>query len=146
MRAAVVAGVAAGIVSTLAQIVLWLALTDALPDILFRDARLAAAIVMGEEAFSSASLAAVMAVATLVHFALSIAFSVPLCALLARLPMLAAPAVGAAFGLALFAVNMYGFTALFPWFVAARDPITAAAHAIFGLSAAVAYRAAARRR
>ena len=44
VRAAVYAGVAAGIVSTLAQIALWLIFSDAFPAILFRDARLTAAI------------------------------------------------------------------------------------------------------
>ena len=41
--AVVYAGIAAGILSTIAQIVLWLVFTDALPAILFRDARFTAA-------------------------------------------------------------------------------------------------------
>lgn len=148
MRAAVLAGIAAGIVSTVAQVALWLAFTDALPEILFRDARLAAAIVMGTGVLAPApggDAAAVMAVATLVHFALSIAYGLALGSLVARLRGRAAPAVGAAFGVALFVLNMFGFTAVFPWFTAARDPITLAAHVVFGVSAAGVYRATARR-
>jgi hypothetical protein len=47
---------------------------------------------------------------------------------------------------ALYAINMYGFTAIFPWFAASRDKITLTAHIAFGVVAAGAYRIAARRR
>lgn len=133
-------------VSTAAQLALWLVFTDALPQILFRDARFAAAIVMGRGVLTGGGFdATVMLVATPVHFALSIAYGLALAALLRRLDRRFALVAGAGFGLALFAVNMYGFTAAFPWFVAARDWITAAAHLVFGLVAAAVYRAAARR-
>lgn len=116
-----------------------------MPEILLRDARLAAAIVMGPAVLAPPTGATVMLVATVVHFALSIAYGLALAFLTVRLHGRASLAVGASFGVALFAVNMYGFTALFPWFDAARDPITLAAHVVFGLSAAAAYRAAGRR-
>ena len=44
LSAAVYAGIAAAVLATIAEIVLWLVFTDALPGILFRDARFAAAI------------------------------------------------------------------------------------------------------
>lgn len=50
------------------------------------------------------------------------------------------PCAGAAFGLCLYAVNMYGFTAVFPWFEGTRDGITVATHAAFGMVAAGVYR------
>ena len=53
-RAAIGAGIAAGILATVVEVALWLALTDALPEILYRDARFAAAIVMGSSALSPA--------------------------------------------------------------------------------------------
>ena len=53
-RAAVAAGMAAGILATDVQVALWFILTDALPEIFYRDARLAAAIVMGPGALSPA--------------------------------------------------------------------------------------------
>jgi len=145
-RAAIGAGIAAGILATVVQIALWLALTDALPEILYRDARFAAAIVMGPSVLSPAdSRVSVMLVATLVHFALSIVYGVILARLTARLRMHAALLAGGVFGLALFLVNMYGFTELFPWFAASRDGITLAAHVAFGIVAAGAYRSAVRR-
>jgi hypothetical protein len=38
-----------------------------------------------------------------------------------------------AFGLAIYVVNFYGFTALFPWFADARGWIAILSHAVFGL-------------
>ena len=75
-RAAAGAGIVAGILATAAQIVLWLLFTDALPAILFRDARFTAAIVMGRGVLpppSSLELN-VMLIAGVVHLALSIAY------------------------------------------------------------------------
>jgi len=140
--AAVWAGIAAGIVSTVAQVALWVAFTDALPGILFRDARLAAAIVLGPSVLPPPASfdAMVMLVATVVHFALSVAYGLILAPLLASLGMASSLVAGALFGVALFTVNMYGFTTVFPWFDAARDGITVAAHVVFGVTAAGIYK------
>jgi hypothetical protein len=142
----VYAGLAAGIVATVLEIVLWSVFTDALPEILFRDARLAAAIVLGPRALAAPSTfePSVMLVATLVHFALSAAYGLILSVLIGRSRALSSIVVGAGFGLLLYAVNMYGFTLVFPWFAATRDWITVAAHLTFGIAAAGAYRALAK--
>ena len=83
-----------------------------------------------------------MAVATGVHFALSIVYAFVLAAAVDRLPTRAGIAAGAVFGLTLYAVNMYGFTWLFPWFAVARDGITLIAHLAFGVAASATYAAA----
>ena len=144
-RSAVYAGIAAGILSTVVQIALWAALTDALPAVLYRDARFAAAIVMGPRALPPPASFdwAVMSVATLVHLTLSLVYAFVLSALIARLRPPAALVAGAAFGLFVFGLNMYGFTTIFPWFEEDRDWITAAAHAAFGVIAAGVYEASA---
>ena len=140
--AAVYAGIIAGILATVVQIALWSVFADALPTILFRDARFAAAIVMGRKVLPPPATFdwMVMLVATLVHFALSIAYGLALSPLIGRLPTLPSMLVGAAFGLCLYGVNMYGFTAVFPWFQATRDSITLATHAVFGVAAAGVYK------
>jgi uncharacterized membrane protein YagU involved in acid resistance len=144
-RRAAIAGIVAGIVATAFEIVLWWASSEPLPAILFRDARLAAAIVMGPQVLPPPSTfdASVMLTATLVHFTLSIVYGLTLCAVLsrwrARVGLLRGLMVGAVFGLALYAINMYGFTFLFPWFAVTRDWITAATHAVFGMAVALAY-------
>ena len=140
-RAIVLAGIAAGVTSTVAQLALWALLTDALPGILFRDARLAAALVLGARALAPVNGFDPwpMAVATLVHFALSIAFAAALAPLLGRCSAAAACVRGAVFGIALYALNLHVLTAVFPWFAAARGAITLAAHVVFGMTAALVY-------
>ena len=142
-RAAIYAGVAAGIIATAVQIILWWAFWDVLPWILYRDARLAAAIVMGSGVLPPPATFdwAVMSVAILIHVALSITYSIILARFISRCGMPVALLVGVLYGLALFGVNMYGFTMLFPWFAEARDWITLVAHAVFGGSCAGVYKA-----
>ncbi len=141
LRAAMAAGVVAGIIATLAQLALWALFTDALPAILYRDARLAAAVVLGRRVLPPPATfdATVMLAATLVHFAVAIAWALVLATALARAPARFALPAGALFGLVVYAVDLYGFTALFPWFAASRDAIAVAAHVVFGIAAAGTY-------
>ena len=44
----------------------------------------------------------------------------------------AATAIGVVYGLLLYVINFYGFTMIFPWFVAERNLGTVAMHLIFG--------------
>jgi len=143
--AAVYAGVTAGIVATLTQIALWSIFTAALPAIFFRDSRFAAAIVMGRGVLPPPASfdGRVMLVATLVHFALAILYGLTVARLIAGLRIAPSLLAGSAFGLVLYAINMYGFTAVFPWFASSRDWITAVAHVVFGVALAGAYRVAA---
>jgi hypothetical protein len=137
-----VASLVAATFSTAAQVVLWILFTDDWPLLLFRDARLAAAIVMGPGVLpppASFDLA-VMTVASLVHVALSLAYTALLVAFVERNSGARGLITGAAFGLALYIVNMYGFTVIFPWFVQSRDWIAAMAHVAFGVGAAGSYR------
>lgn len=61
-----------------------------------------------------------------------------------RLSLIAAIVAGAVFGLVVYFVNFYGFTALFPWFAMARGAISIFAHAMFGAVAGGVYQAIAR--
>jgi uncharacterized membrane protein YagU involved in acid resistance len=113
--------------------------------------RMIAAIVLGEsvlpmpgQAMPSVDARIVVA-ALFVHFALSVLYALILSAVIARTSSRAALAVGAAFGLALYIINFYGFTALFPWFAMARNWVSIVAHAVFGLAAAWMYEVIARR-
>jgi hypothetical protein len=146
--AAVYAGVAAGVLATVVQIVLWAIFTDALPAIFFRDSRFAAAIVLGRGVLPPPASfdGRIMLIATLVHFALSIAYALILARFMAGLRTGASLLAGAAFGLGLYAVNMYGVTTLFPWFASSRDWITALTHLVFGMVLAAVYRVAAKAR
>ena len=147
VRAVLVAAVVAGTLSTVVQVMLWVLFTDQWPAILFRDARLAAAVVMGPSVLPPPASfdVTVMAVATAVHFALSLVYSALVALLVERQAEGRGILLGALFGLALYLVNMHAFTWIFPWFVQARDWITVVAHLAFGVIAAVAYRQGIRR-
>jgi hypothetical protein len=85
--AAVWAGVAAGILATVAQIALWSIFADLVPAILFRDTRFTAAIVMGRAVLLPPATfdAGIMLAAALVHFALSIIYGLGVSWVITRL-------------------------------------------------------------
>jgi hypothetical protein len=146
LTAALYAGMAASVLSTVAQILLWWLCWDALPTILYRDARFAAAIILGQEVLPPPATLdwQVMLIATGIHIGLSILYAIVLSWLIRSLTLKASLIAGGLFGLGLFTVNMYGFVSIFPWFVETRDWITIAAHIVFGISAAAVYKVFAR--
>lgn len=141
--AAGIAGVVAGAVATAVQLLLWWSAQLPVFNMLLRDSRFAAAIILGQNVLPPPLTFdwKVMLVASALHFVLSIVYGFSLAPFVARASRLRDVLAGSVFGLAVFALNMYGFTALFPWFVASRDWITAVAHIAFGFSCALAFRA-----
>lgn len=103
--------------------------------------RMIAAIAMGEGVLPPPETfdAGIVIMAMVVHFALSILFAIVLALIVQRMGFGAALAIGALYGLALYLVNFYGFTAIFPWFAMARNWVSITAHIIFGAVAAWAY-------
>jgi hypothetical protein len=140
--AAMGAGVIGGTGATVVQILLWWVFTDKLPWIFYRDARLAAAILMGQEVLPPPVTFEwkILIVATFIHVGISIGYGLILASLIYRLGLSRAIATGSVYGLAVYVINMYGMTLLFPWFSAARDWITILTHAVFGFSVAAAYK------
>lgn len=141
-RTIFLAGVFAGTAATGAQVLLWLVFTDDFPAILFRDARLTAALALGGSVLPppAAYDFAVMLAATLIHFALSVVYAALLIALAGRMGRVSALLAGLVFGVVLYAVNLYGFTEIFPWFAQARGWIALVAHGVFGVSVIIACR------
>lgn len=136
----------AAVGSTVVELLLWAIAGDDAVQNLFRDARLTAAIVMGRSVLGASRGfdPLVTGVATLVHAMLSLAYAAVLARLVHGLSCVAALFAGGAFGLLLYGVNLYGFTAIFPWFIPVRGAITLIAHLIFGITAAAVYYAARR--
>ena len=141
-RAAINAGIISGIIATIVQVALWWLFQEPLPEILYRDARLTAAILMGPDVLPPpASLSwKVMIVATFIHFLISIGYSMILARLIFRRDTLFSLLLGAIFGGGVYGINMYGFTVIFPWFSMARDWITFFTHIAFGVSLVASYK------
>lgn len=146
-RAACGAGFIAGIVATGVQMILWWSASQPPIAMLLRDSRLAAAIVLGRAVLPPPVTFdwQVMLAATFIHFTLSVVYGLAMTAVIARLPRLTGVLAGGLLGLALYGLNMHGFTAVFPWFETSRDWITAVAHVSFGVSVAAIYHAWQRR-
>ena len=99
--------------------------------------RMIAAMAMGKEVLPPpASFALVpMIVAMMIHLVLSIILAAVLAWIIShwRLGLAASIVAGIVFGLLIYVVNFYGFTAIWPWFAMARNWISIFAHAMFGL-------------
>ena len=133
-KAAVWAGLIAGAVFMMLEMILVATLAGSSP---WGPPRMIAAIVMGEGVLpppASFDLLVFLA-AMLVHFVMSIILALPLAWIISRqrLSLVASLGAGTVYGLIIYLVNFYGFTAVFPWFAMARTPITLLSHAAFGL-------------
>ena len=100
-----------------------------------------AAIVMGKGVLPPPETfdATIVLVAMVVHFVLSVVFVIPLALVLHRMASAPALLVGGVYGLVLYLVNFYLFTAVFPWFAMARNWVSIVTHILFGVVAAWAY-------
>jgi uncharacterized membrane protein YagU involved in acid resistance len=107
--------------------------------------RMIGAIVLGQDVLPPPATfdLGVVLVAMVVHFVLSVvlAFVFALITASREWSLAITLLAGAVFGLAVYFVNFYGFTALFPWFAMARTPITLISHVVFGVVLAWSYRA-----
>lgn len=135
---AIVAGLAAGTIATLAQLASWWLAGMPLAETLFRDARLTAALVLGSGVLPPPSTATweILLLATLIHFSLSVSYALLPAYLAGRMRTGPALLAGGLYGLIIYVVNLYGLTVFFPWFAVARDWATLFAHLVFGITLA----------
>ncbi len=102
----------------------------------FGPPRMIAAIVMGEGVLPPPATFEPVSffVAMIVHFVLSALLGAIFAMIAGRLNQSSTMLVviGAIFGLVVYLVNFYGFTAVFPWFEMARGWISIVAHLAFG--------------
>ena len=98
--------------------------------------RMMAAIALGQGVLPPPATfdAGIVFVGMMVHFVLSAILGTIFAMAASRMCTSTAHATiaGGLFGLAIYFVNFYGLTALFPWFAMARNGITIAAHVVFG--------------
>lgn len=145
-KPAILAGLIAGAVFIVLEMVLVATIGGGTP---WGPTRMIGAIVLGQDvlpppgSFHAPAFIAAMAV----HFSLSIVLAIVFALIAERFGSAGAPAYlagGAVFGLLIYGIHFYGFTSVFPWFEAARNPISIFAHIVFGLVLAWSYRSLAR--
>ncbi len=128
-----VAGLVAGLVFVMLEMIL-------VPTVgggaMWGPPRMMAAIVLGKGVLPPPATfdAGIVMVGMLIHFALAAVLGVIYAAIASalKLPNAMAILIGAVFGLVVYLVNFWGFTAVFPWFAMARTPITLFTHLVFG--------------
>lgn len=110
--------------------------------------RMIAAIALGRDALPPPATfdMGILPTAMVIHFALSVIYAFVLGWAISRwrLGLAAAAVAGLGFGIAIYLVNFYGFTGLFPWFAMARNWISVLSHAAFGLILGSSYHVLAR--
>jgi hypothetical protein len=70
----------------------------------------------------------IVSTAVVIHLALAILYGIILALIVQRLDATWAVIAGGFYGLALYFINFYGFTRLFPWFAEARDWVSILSH------------------
>lgn len=103
--------------------------------------RMIAAIVMGRDVLPPPDTFnfGIVAAAVLIHFTLSLIYAFIFAFVAKGRSLQGATLLGAGFGLVLYLVNFYGFTAAFPWFADARNWISVFAHLVYGAVLGVSY-------
>ena len=129
-RAAVLAGVFAG----LALFLLQMALTATLVGSAWVFPRMTAAILLGRAVLPPPATfdAGVVAAAFALHMVLSLAYAALFAFILHRGGLVAGIVGGALLGLGLYAINYFTFAAWFPWFLDLRGGVVLLCHVVFG--------------
>ena len=143
-KSAILAGIIAGAVFMMLEMIMVpLFMPEGSP---WGPPRMIAAIGMGKEVLPPPATFALipMMVAIVIHFILSIIYAIILALIINRFGSGIAILIGAIFGLVLYLINFYGFTAIFPWFAMGRNWISIFSHIVFGAVAAWAYKTLAR--
>jgi len=148
--AAAVSGFAAGAMLMVVELI-WAASMSS--DGPWRISQLIAALTMGSQLASQAPPHAfnvsVVAVALFTHYGLGVVFGLALGFVIARFHdgahLGTMQAIGVGYGVALYFINFYIATLLFPWFAELRSWSTFVAHLFFGLAASLLYWRLARR-
>jgi hypothetical protein len=111
-------------------------------------ARMTAAITMGTVMLPPPDTfdLSVVLPSAIIHFALSLIYALIFAFIAKGRSMRADALLGAGFGLLLYVINFYGFTALFPWFVEMRHWSTVLAQLVYGAVLGATYAYFAKRR
>jgi hypothetical protein len=139
-RAAVIAGLVAGILTMLLWMILLAMVTGGS---LWTPFHHSAAILLGEGVLTPSQTIDFRIVLTgaVVHLFLSVIYAVILAFIIHRWGLVVGIVGGALFGLALYVINYYTFSVLFAWFFPLRSWIALVGHVFFGAAAGGIYEA-----
>jgi hypothetical protein len=137
-RAALLAGLIAGIIFLVLLMVIYPLVTGGSPWVL---PRFIAAILLGQEVLTPLTTfdAGVTLVALLVHLVLSVIYTLLVAFIVHRWGVLVAVIVGALVGFAIYLINFFTFTTFFEWFYLARSWPFFIVHVLFGAVAGGVY-------
>jgi hypothetical protein len=137
-KAAVIAGLIAGAIFLLVLLVAYPLVTGGTPWTVFR---FMGAIILGESVLPPPTTfdAGVVVTAVLLHFILSVIYTLVLAFIVHRWGILVSVIGGVLFGLALYLINFFTFTMFFPWFYPARAWPFSVVHILFGAIAGGVY-------
>lgn len=138
-RAAVWAGIIAGIVFMMAEMMMvWMFMGES-P---WGPPRMIAAMVLGKDVLPPPADfdMGIMMTAMMIHFPLSVIYGLVVGWIVHRLGSTSVLLIGAIFGLAIYFINFYLVApAVFPWFTMAQNWVSLVAHLIYGLVLGAAY-------
>jgi len=132
-RAAVWAGVIAGIVFLMAEMLMVMIFMGQSP---WGPPRMMAAMVMGKGVLPPPGTfdMGIVMTAMMIHFPLSIVYGLVAGWIVHRLASTSVLVIGGLFGLAIYFINFYIIApAVFPWFTMAQNWVSLVAHLIYGL-------------
>jgi uncharacterized membrane protein YagU involved in acid resistance len=141
-RAGLLAGVIAGAVFLVLGVILMALMAGGS---LLEPPRMVAAIILGRGALQSpqAFSVGIVLAGFVVHFSLAILLALVLGLIMTSFnldsSMGMASLAGGAFAVAVYLINFYGMTRLYPWFAEARNGVSVFVHIVFGIVAANLY-------
>jgi magnesium-transporting ATPase (P-type) len=137
-KAGIWAGIIAGIIFLILEMIMVPLFLGGSP---WGPPRMIAAIVLGEGVLPPPATFnfGIVMVAIVLHMILSVIYALIIGYIIRKMSFGMALSIGALIGLALYLVNFFVMTGIFPWFEMARNWVSIFAHLIFGLSAAWVY-------
>ena len=97
-----------------------------------------AALVMGSKVLTQTGTG-ILVTGVIVHYVLSLVFALVISLVIHRWGMVVGIVGGALLGVAIYGINLYTVTLLFPWFFAINSTVILLCHAIFGAVAGGVY-------
>ena len=97
-----------------------------------------AALVLGSKVLTQTGTN-ILITGIVVHYVLSVAFALVIALVIHRWGMVVGIVGGAILGVAIYGINLYTVTLLFPWFFAINSTVILLCHAIFGAVAGGVY-------